>query len=114
MVEELIEKFVRAADCPPKHLLVFRHGVSESQYPVVLNWEVPAFKGAVKRLSDKHMQGNWSPSLTFCICQRRNQTRLVPANRQDADRTGNFPAGFIPAAAADSPSSHALDCLGLT
>ena len=35
----------------------------------------------------------YEPKLLFCVVQKRHHTRMFPTSMQDADKSGNLPAG---------------------
>ena len=39
------------------------------------------------------MPGDYTPTITVVICQKRHHTRLFAKNKEDCDRSGNVPAG---------------------
>ena len=95
-MEELIEAFVQR-NSEPEAILVYRDGVPDSQYHLVLNFELPAFQNVISRLSNKHLGGKWQPKITYVVCQRRNASRFFPreGDRDAIDRSGNLKAGTI-------------------
>lgn len=57
----------------PKHIMVYRDGVSESQYQEVLNTELAQIQEAVKI----YYEGQTTPKITFLIVGKRHHTRFV-------------------------------------
>lgn len=82
MVGELLRDFYRTCSTPgnsdrrPKQIIVFRDGVSESQFEAVLTEEFQAFKKACSYI-DK--TGDYKPKITFIVVQKRHHTRFFPA-----------------------------------
>ena len=37
----------------------------------------------------------YEPKLVFCVVQKRHHTRMFPTSPQDADKSGNLPAGEL-------------------
>ncbi|KAG6395868.1 hypothetical protein SASPL_141999 [Salvia splendens] len=72
----------------PKKIVVFRDGVSEGQFDMVLNEELSALKRAV---FDYHYQ----PRITLVVAQKRHKTRLFLENLGDGSATGNVPPGTV-------------------
>lgn len=58
----------------PKHIVVYRDGVSDSQFEQVMMYEVEAFKEALKLLGDLD---TGEVKLSFIICQKNHHTRLA-------------------------------------
>tara|TARA_R110002003_G_scaffold25_16_gene1274 strand:- start:18964 stop:21702 length:2739 start_codon:yes stop_codon:yes gene_type:complete len=77
----------------PNKVIVYRDGVSESQYRIVLELEYPAFKKAFDRLygdEKKH------PKITIVVVGKRHHTRFYPTKEEDTDgKTGNPQPGTI-------------------
>eukprot|EP00286_Rhodomonas_abbreviata_P022528 CAMPEP_0181302564 /NCGR_PEP_ID=MMETSP1101-20121128/8064_1 /TAXON_ID=46948 /ORGANISM="Rhodomonas abbreviata, Strain Caron Lab Isolate" /LENGTH=997 /DNA_ID=CAMNT_0023408023 /DNA_START=95 /DNA_END=3088 /DNA_ORIENTATION=+ len=100
MIAGLIEDFSQSCMGPPDAIVVYRDGVSESQFDQVLATEVRAFQNVARNLSQtaqfqQNGKGNWMPTITYIVSQKRNNTRFFPANPRDASRNGNFEAGFV-------------------
>ncbi|KAI6131304.1 Piwi-domain-containing protein [Pisolithus thermaeus] len=81
----------------PERVIVYRDGVSETQYDAVLRDELQSIKGA---FADKY--GNSPhPPLTLVVCGKRHHVRLFPAQDQTSnktgvkDRSGNTLAGTV-------------------
>ncbi|BBN15542.1 eukaryotic translation initiation factor 2C [Marchantia polymorpha subsp. ruderalis] len=93
MVQELLMQFFlksAAAGRPleerkPRQILVFRDGVSESQFREVLDQEVGAFKAACRAL-----EKDYDPRITFVVVQKKHHTRFF----QDA-QFGNVAPGTV-------------------
>lgn len=90
MFKEQVQHFVAANRTRPQRILFFRDGVSEGQFAQVLDFELAAIKEACKELDS-----NYAPKITFVLVQKRHHTRFFVANAQDADRSGNIPAGTV-------------------
>ncbi|KAI6160674.1 argonaute-like protein [Pisolithus thermaeus] len=66
----------------PTRLIYFRSGVSEGQFEVVLEYE------ACRRL-------NVNPKITMIVVNKHHHVRLSTTDPEDADRSGNCPAGTV-------------------
>lgn len=77
----------------PSKVIVYRDGVSEGQYRLVLENELPAFVAAFEKLygaQPKH------PKLSIVIVGKRHHTRFYPTQLADTDsRTGNPMPGTV-------------------
>ena len=77
----------------PNKVIVYRDGVSEGQYRLVLEKELPAFEGAFNKLygaKAKH------PKISVIVVGKRHHTRFYPTNDNDTDgRTGNPQPGTV-------------------
>ncbi|KAK3432596.1 hypothetical protein EUGRSUZ_D00105 [Eucalyptus grandis] len=88
MCLELVETYARLNRVRPGKLVLFRDGVSESQFDMVLNEELRDLK---KAFSEK----DYRPTITIVVAQKRNQTRLFMEGDVDGDPTSNVPPGTI-------------------
>ena len=77
----------------PNKVIVYRDGVSEGQYALVLQNEYPAFVAAFTRLygaATKH------PKISIIIVGKRHHTRFYPTAMKDADsKNGNPVPGTV-------------------
>ncbi len=69
---------------------MFRDGVSEGQFEIVLNKEIAAIQRACKRL-----QEDYQPGITYFVAQKRHKTRLFPQQKGDSLKNGNVPPGTV-------------------
>ncbi|KAL5563612.1 hypothetical protein UlMin_033359 [Ulmus minor] len=87
MCLELLESYVGVNKARPEKIIVFRGGVSEGQFDMVLKEEFVDLKRTFEK-------ANYSPSITLIVAQKRHQTRLFP-DRNDGGSTGNVPPGTV-------------------
>lgn len=77
----------------PNKVIVYRDGVSEGQYMIVMEQEYPAFKAAFNKLygaESKH------PKISIIMVGKRHHTRFYPTKMEDTDgKTGNPKPGTI-------------------
>ncbi|KAF2737080.1 Piwi-domain-containing protein [Polyplosphaeria fusca] len=77
----------------PTKVIVYRDGVSEGQYRLVMEKEYPSFVKAFNRLygdTPKH------PKMSIIIVGKRHHTRFYPTKAEDADaNTGNPKPGTV-------------------
>lgn len=66
----------------PKKILVYRDGVSEGQYQLVLNQELPHFEAAFLDMYGK--PANW-PKMAVIVVGKRHHTRFYATKEEDAD-----------------------------
>ncbi|TYZ64147.1 hypothetical protein PybrP1_004440 [[Pythium] brassicae (nom. inval.)] len=90
MTVDLMKRYYRETRTLPERIVVYRDGVSEGQFPTVLNYEVTAIRDACAAL-----QNGYAPPITFIVMQKRHNTRLFPADARGADRSGNVKAGTV-------------------
>lgn len=85
---ELIESYERLNGVKPGKILIFRDGVSEGQFDMVLNEELRDLK--------KVLQGrDYCPTITVIVARKRHHTRLFPETPRDASEKGNVPPGTV-------------------
>ncbi len=63
--------------------------MAENQFGEVLEEEVAAIKGACQ-----DVKPGWNPPLTFCVVQKRHNTRLFPNDRQNQVRRAGRARGL--------------------
>jgi eukaryotic translation initiation factor 2C len=79
----------------PENVLLYRDGVSEGQYNIVLEQELPALREVSHELYSASMQEQGLPHLTIVIVGKRHNTRFYPTNKENADRSSNPQNGTI-------------------
>ncbi|KAI0370698.1 Piwi-domain-containing protein [Pilatotrama ljubarskyi] len=70
----------------PDRIFVYRDGVSEGQYHLVLREELPKIQAAFKQISPK---APYKPTLTIAICGKRHHARFWPTAPGEANMTQN-------------------------
>ncbi|OCK75132.1 Piwi-domain-containing protein [Lepidopterella palustris CBS 459.81] len=77
----------------PTKVIVYRDGVSEGQYRIVLDKEYPCF---VKAFNTLYGAEKNHPKISIIVVGKRHHTRFYPTNLQDADpRNGNPLPGTV-------------------
>jgi eukaryotic translation initiation factor 2C len=82
MVIERLEVWRKYNKTLPKKILLYRDGVSEGQYTLVLNQELPHFEAAFNDLYGK--QANW-PKMAVIVVGKRHHTRFYATKEEEAD-----------------------------
>ncbi|THG05235.1 protein argonaute 2-like [Camellia sinensis] len=88
MCLDLVNTYAKLNKVKPKKIVVFRDGVSEGQFDMVLNEELLDLKNAI-------YEGNYRPTITLVVAQKRHQTRLFLENERDGGASGNVPPGTV-------------------
>ncbi|XP_077244502.1 argonaute family protein isoform X2 [Tasmannia lanceolata] len=88
MCLELIEAYARMNKIKPAKIILFRDGVSEGQFDMVLNEELHDLRAAIE--SD-----GYSPTITLVVAQKRHLTRAFPQDESQGGKTGNIPPGTV-------------------
>ncbi|KJK86218.1 hypothetical protein H633G_09939 [Metarhizium anisopliae BRIP 53284] len=79
----------------PENILIYRDGVSEGQYDMVLSQELPQLRRACEQVYPTVDTKNGLPRFTIIICGKRHKTRFYPTTEQDCDRSGNTKPGTV-------------------
>lgn len=77
----------------PSKVIVYRDGVSEGQYRIVMEQEYPHFVAAFKKLYGAEAK---HPKLSILVVGKRHHTRFYPTQQKDTDgKTGNPKPGTV-------------------
>ncbi|KAL7131267.1 hypothetical protein ABFS83_13G187100 [Erythranthe nasuta] len=98
MCLDLVNTYAKFNKVKPKGIVVFRDGVSEGQFEMVLSQELLDLKNSI-------YDGDYQPSITLVVAQKRHQTRLFIDNGNSGGRIGNVPPGTV----VDTRIVHPLD-----
>lgn len=93
MMKERLKTFRTKNKTLPTRVIVYRDGVSEGQFQIVVGEELPLIKEAFQSFSTP--QGQYNPKLTIIICGKRHHTRFYPTEASAADRDGNPRPGTV-------------------
>lgn len=85
---ELVACYSRMNGIRPKRIVIFRDGVSEYQFDMVLNEELLDLKRVFQRL-------DYFPTVTLIVAQKRHQTRFFPEGWRDGSSSGNISPGTV-------------------
>ncbi|KAL8792281.1 MAG: hypothetical protein Q9195_005160 [Heterodermia aff. obscurata] len=69
----------------PENILVYRDGVSEGSYNLVLEQELPALRKGCREIYPASMTKEDKPRITIVIVGKRHHTRFYPTKKGDAD-----------------------------
>ncbi|KAL5700799.1 Protein argonaute 4B [Ranunculus cassubicifolius] len=83
--ELMLDFYTSSGKRKPDQVIIFRDGVSESQFNQVLNIELEQIIEACKFLDDK-----WSPKFTVIVAQKNHHTKFFQTNSPD-----NVPPGTV-------------------
>ncbi|KAJ7291279.1 argonaute-like protein, partial [Mycena rebaudengoi] len=89
MILTRLQLFKAKSGVLPERVLVYRDGVSEGQFPIVIAEEMPAIKAAFRKFP------NYNPKLTIVICGKRHHTRFFPTEVANAAQDGNPKPGTV-------------------
>ncbi|CAH8356981.1 unnamed protein product [Eruca vesicaria subsp. sativa] len=85
---ELVKAHVQATGKRPNKIVIFRDGVSDGQFDMVLNVELLGVKLTFEK-------NGYNPKITVIVAQKRHQTRFFPATTNDGSDKGNVPSGTV-------------------
>lgn len=85
MRELLLDFYTSSKNRKPDNIIIFRDGVSESQFNQVLNIELDQIIEACKFLDE-----NWTPKFVVIVAQKNHHTRFFQPNSPD-----NVPPGTV-------------------
>lgn len=79
----------------PENIVVYRDGVSEGQYNLVIDKELPLLKQACKTVYPAKDTAKGFPKMAIIIVGKRHNTRFYPTNAGDAERSNNPQPGTV-------------------
>ena len=79
----------------PENLLIYRDGVSEGQYNMVIGEELPQIRRACEQVYPPADTKKGLPRISIIICGKRHKTRFYPTQEADCDRSGNTKPGTV-------------------
>ncbi|KAH8986358.1 Piwi-domain-containing protein [Lactarius akahatsu] len=93
MIVERLQAYRQRLKVLPERMIVFRDGVSESQYTEVLEQELSQIFQAFARVDPKNPK--YHPVLSIVVCGKRHHARFFPTDSKYADRNGNTRPGTV-------------------
>ncbi|KAG8045202.1 hypothetical protein GUJ93_ZPchr0008g12823 [Zizania palustris] len=87
--ELLVDFFTSSGKRKPDQIIIFRDGVSESQFTQVLNIELDQIIEACK-----HLDENWSPKFTLIVAQKNHHTKFFVPGYNDGP-PNSVPPGTV-------------------
>uniref|UniRef100_A0A914VJR6 Uncharacterized protein n=1 Tax=Plectus sambesii TaxID=2011161 RepID=A0A914VJR6_9BILA len=99
-LKERLFAFLSATKEKPARIIVFRDGISDSQFEAALHEEVTCIEQACRSLDPEY-----KPKITYIVVQKRHHTRFFPQQRQDTGQGQNVPPGT----AVDTVVTHPID-----
>ncbi|VBB30375.1 unnamed protein product [Acanthocheilonema viteae] len=95
-LRERLLTFYKSVGMAPKHIIIYRDGISESEFLNTLREEMASVKTACKKLDPEY-----APTLAYVVVQKRHHTRFfvepaVAAEFQTIRKSkGNIPPGTV-------------------
>lgn len=84
MMGERLDLWVEVNKMLPKKIIIYRDGVSEGQYRLILEQELPAIQAA---FTEKYGKREFWPKLSIIVVGKRHHTRFYPTKQQDAGKS---------------------------
>lgn len=75
----------------PENLLVYRDGVSEGQYQIVIDNELPLIREACRDMYSPSQTSAGLPKISILVVGKRHHTRFYPTQVRDADIKSSNP-----------------------
>lgn len=85
MMQERINLWIKFNKRAPSKILIYRDGVSEGQYKIVIEDELKQIREACKEI----LGPNTMPKITVVVVGKRHHTRFYPTDATTADFKGN-------------------------
>ncbi|RYP01251.1 hypothetical protein DL764_006254 [Monosporascus ibericus] len=79
----------------PENILVYRDGVSEGQYKIVIDEELPQLRQACRKAYGQKYKEGHCPRISIIIVGKRHHTRFYPTEAANADKNGNTKPGTV-------------------
>ena len=95
LFESRLRLWMKRNGNPPENIIFYRDGVSEGQYNLVLEKELPALQDACKKVYPGTMIQAGKPRLSIIIVGKRHNTRFYATKKDEADRSGNPQNGTV-------------------
>lgn len=93
MISERLDLWRKRNGRLPSRVIVYRDGVSEGQYPIVLAEEYPRF---VEAFNKKYGAAAKHPKISLIVVGKRHHTRFYPTDKAGMDeKTGNPKPGTV-------------------
>lgn len=93
MLKTRLELWRKKNKALPENILIYRDGVSEGQYRLILESELPLIRKAIKGTYPATAS---PPKITIVVCGKRHHTRFYPSKIEEADRQSNcFPGTVV-------------------
>ncbi|GBG79554.1 hypothetical protein CBR_g29701 [Chara braunii] len=98
MLKEVLEEYrATSRGCLPQRIIIYRDGVSESQFGAVLNVELSAIRQALSIFDEPGRR--YSPAITFIVVHKKHHTRFFPEPRHY--REGGKGQNILPGTVVD-------------
>lgn len=90
MAKSLLAEYQKACKMAPSRIIYLRDGVSDGQYPQILDEELRAIQRAAVSIAKSK-----PVTITVIIAKKRHHTRLFPNVPNEGDKNGNVHPGTV-------------------
>lgn len=87
MMEGRLKRWKKENGSLPKNILIYRDGVSEGQYAIMIRDEISNIRKECERIYGE--RGVEPPRLSFVVVGKRHHVRFFPTSKDDLDRNNN-------------------------
>ncbi|EAW15209.1 putative RNA interference and gene silencing protein (Qde2) [Aspergillus clavatus NRRL 1] len=96
MLKARLQRWARTnKNALPENIIVYRDGVSEGQYDLVIEKELPLLKKACVEIYPPTDTKKNLPRISIVVVGKRHHTRFYPTRDEDADRSANPKNGTV-------------------
>ncbi|KDQ09564.1 hypothetical protein BOTBODRAFT_117083 [Botryobasidium botryosum FD-172 SS1] len=95
MMVERLQLYEKKSRTLPERVIVYRDGVSEGQFHLVLEKELPQILSAFRQFDTRSRGGPYRPTLSIIICGKRHHARFNATATDHMSRNGNTPPGTV-------------------
>lgn len=95
LLQSRIRLWVAHNKAYPQNIVVYRDGVSEGQYNLVIDKELPLLKAACKKVYPASDTAKGLPKMAIIIVGKRHNTRFYPTSAAEAERSNNPQPGTV-------------------
>ena len=95
MIRTRLEIWRARNNALPEYILIYRDGVSEGQYDLVLQNELVAIKDACKEMYPATVTQSGKPKIAIIVVGKRHNTRFYPTSPQNVTKSMNPHNGTV-------------------
>lgn len=114
-VHMALENYVRGRGRLPRRIIMYRDGVGETMFGLVLERELLSIREACESFAQRNptilaksgLKGRYEPPVTFIVVQKRHHTRLFCVNPREAMERNGF--NVPPGTTVDTTITHPVE-----
>ncbi|THG98015.1 hypothetical protein EW026_g4090 [Hermanssonia centrifuga] len=95
MLVERLTAYRKNVKALPERVIVYRDGVSEGQYDLVIQRELPQILKAFEKFNTEAQAGKYRPTLSIIVCGKRHHARFPATSLDHASKNGNTLPGTV-------------------